>query len=88
MALNDTQCRAHAALWGRVRQGRQFQVSWAADLIASWLTSFSPVRRIDFTLNGITTAYLIEAFNIALDTRSAAVGGIGLELGIVEDDEP
>lgn len=88
MALNDAQCRAHAALWGRVRQGRQFQVSWAADLIASWLTSFSPVRRVDFTLNGITTAYLIEAFNIALDTRSAAVGGIGLELGIVEDEEP
>jgi len=83
MAGTNTDCNAHAQLWGRIRQGRQFQISWAGDLVASWLTNFSPVRRVDFTLNGITTAYLIEAFNLQIDQRSAAVGGLGLELGIV-----
>jgi hypothetical protein len=83
MGISNNQCRAHAQLWGRIRQGRQFGITWAADLTADWLTSFNPVRRVDFTLGGATTAYLVEAFNLAIDQRSAAVGGRGLELGQV-----
>lgn len=81
MGVSSDQCRAHAGLWGRVRQGRQFPIRWAADISATWLQNWSPIRRVDFTLGGITTAYLIEAFNIQIDQRSAAVGGLGFELG-------
>jgi hypothetical protein len=81
MGVSADQCRAHAGLWGRVRQGRQFPIRWAADISATWLQNWSPIRRVDFTLGGITTAYLIEAFNIQIDQRSAAVGGLGFELG-------
>ena len=133
MATSNAQCRAIAQRWGRIRQGRQFAVQWAADITAAWLQSFTPVRRIDFVVpepgvaydatatypdgavvyyqslsyraittttgnlptNGafwepanIRTAYLIEAFNLNIDQRSAAIGGRGVEIGIVSRNEP
>jgi hypothetical protein len=83
MGVSNDQCRAHASLWGRIRQGRQFSIQWGADLAAAWLAAFSPVRRVDITANGTTTAYLVEGFSLEIDQRSAALGGMGLELGIV-----
>jgi hypothetical protein len=126
MATSNAQCAARARTWGSIRQGRQFAISWAADLERGWLENFNPVRRIDFTVPevgrpyaaataystgaivfyrglsyralssttgnlptnatywepaNIRTAYLIEALNISIDARSAAIGGRGLEVG-------
>lgn len=126
MATSNAQCAARARTWGSIRQGRQFAISWAANLERGWLENFNPVRRIDFTVPevgrpyaaataystgaivfyrglsyralssttgnlptnatfwepaNIRTAYLIEALNISIDARSAAIGGRGLEVG-------
>jgi len=85
MGVSTAQCAAHALRWGRIRQGRQFAVQWAADLSQDWLTDFNPVRRIDFTVDGRRTAYLVEALNLVVDKRSAAIGGRGVELGLVSE---
>jgi hypothetical protein len=82
MGVSTAQATALATLWGRIRQGRQFPIKWAADLSAAWLAA-APVCRVDFSLNGTTTAYLVEGFNLVIDQRSAAVGGRGVELGTV-----
>lgn len=82
MGVSSSQATALATLWGRIRQGRQFPIKWAADLSAAWLAA-APVCRVDFSLNGTTTAYLVEGFNLVIDQRSAAVGGRGIELGTV-----
>lgn len=83
MGISASQCRAHATLWGRIRQGRQFGIRWGGDIAAAWLTNFSPVARVDITDRGTTTAYLVEGFSLEIDQRSAALGGMGLELGTV-----
>lgn len=85
MGISASQCRAHATLWGRIRQGRQFGIRWGGDVAAAWLTNFSPVARVDITDRGTTTAYLVEGFSLEIDQRSAALGGMGLELGIVSE---
>lgn len=82
MGVSTAQATALATLWGRIRQGRQFPIKWAADLSAAWLAA-APICRVDFSLNGTTTAYLVEGFNLVIDQRSAAVGGRGIELGTV-----
>jgi hypothetical protein len=81
MGISDTQCRRMAEHWGRIRQGRQFPIKWAADLTAEWLTNFNPVQRVDFTLGGITTSYLVEALQLVITQRDASIGGKGIELG-------
>ncbi|MBW4484880.1 MAG: hypothetical protein KME14_20285 [Tildeniella torsiva UHER 1998/13D] len=88
MGVSHAQCRDRAKLWGSIRQGRQFAIAWAADLAQGWLEDFTPVRRVDFTVDGRRTAYLVEALNIAIDGRSAAIGGRGIELGLVSVDAP
>lgn len=89
MVTGNGQCRAIAQLWGRIRQGRQFGVSWAADITAAWLQSFTPVRRVDFSVptpgvGWVRSAYLLDALTIDIDQRSAAIGGMGIEIGQVE----
>jgi hypothetical protein len=86
MCTSDQQCRDRAETWGSIRQGRQFGISWSADLTQAWLQSFTPVRRVDFTLGNTRTSYLVEALQLAIDARSAAIGGRGVEIGTVELD--
>ena len=81
MGVSATQCRRMAEHWGKIRQGRQFPIKWAADLTSAWLTSFNPVQRMDFTLGGVTTSYLVEALQLVITQRDASVGGKGIELG-------
>lgn len=88
MGVSAAQCEAHARRWGAIRQGRQFAIQWSADLSQDWLTAFNPVRRIDFTVDGRRTAYLVEALNLMIDARSAAIGGRGIELGEVAAGDP
>jgi hypothetical protein len=86
LTVSDAQCQAYAELEGRLRHGRQFGISFVAPIAANWLQSYSPIRRVDFTLDGTRTAYLIEAFNIQGDTQSCFVGGMGVEIGTVNAD--
>jgi hypothetical protein len=86
MCTSNQQCRDRAETWGSIRQGRQFGISWSADLTQAWLQSFTPVRRVDFTLGNTRTSYLVEALQLAIDARSAAIGGRGVEIGTVELD--
>jgi hypothetical protein len=88
MCVSNQQCRDRAQTWGSIRQGRQFAIQWAADITQGWLENFNPVRRIDFTVDGRRTAYLVEALNIQVDKKSAAIGGRGIELGLVSVDAP
>lgn len=130
--VSNQQCRDLAQLWGSIRQGRQFAVTWAADITPGWLQNFSPVRRVDVTVPeagthydatviydagavvyyqglsyralstttgnlptnptlwepaNVRTAYLIEALNLEIDARSAAIGGRGIDIGVVSNNE-
>lgn len=86
LTRSNAQCQTYAELEGRLRHGRQFSIAFVAPLTSAWLSSYSPVRRVDFTLNSARTAYLVEGFNIQSDARSTFVGGTGVELGVVNAD--
>jgi hypothetical protein len=82
-AVSDAQCAAVANTWGRIRHGRAFAVTFAAPLTAAWLTSFAPVRRVDFTNGGVRTAYLTDGLSLVLAETEAVIAGDGIELGVV-----
>jgi hypothetical protein len=96
LGVSNAQCRALAQTWGSLRQGRQFAIAWAADINQAWLEEFTPVRRVDFSVpieavGWVRTAYLVEALNLAIDPRSAAIGGRGVDIGqvsVTAFDEP
>jgi hypothetical protein len=87
LAVSDAQVLEVIKLWAAIRHGRQWPLAWAAPLTPAWLTSFSPIRRIDFTdLDGDRTAYLVDALQIVATTRTARIGGSAIELGTTNAD--
>jgi|GEM_PF-5231127 len=82
-AISDEQCNAVAECWGRIRQGRAFGISWAAELTPLWLENFAPLRRVDFIHDGTRTAYLTDGLTLVFDETSASIGGDGIEIGLV-----
>jgi hypothetical protein len=83
---SSVQCQGLAELHGRIRHGRQYAITWAADLSADWLTNYGVIKRIDFTYDGSRKAYLAEAIALTLTPTEASIGGSAIEIGTVASD--
>lgn len=86
LAVSNAQCQAIGEFWGSFRHASQWPLLWAAPLTPDWLQSFTPVRAVDFTVDGVRTRYLVNGLQMFVSKRSSGIGGGAIEIGTVNLD--